>query len=94
MSTDLEHWHRVILRFAAKQTTSQTPTEVRRRLGRWVEHCLSENIEPTRRDEILADIWVSQLTLLTKPGTLTAPSTQAKYKQLLRAWFAWCESGE
>ncbi|WP_420621995.1 hypothetical protein [Candidatus Poriferisodalis sp.] len=93
MSTDLEHWQRVILDFAANQTTSQTPAEVKRRLGRWVKHCLSENIDPTRRDEPAVNIWVSQLTLLTKPGTLMAPSTQAKYKQILRAWFAWWAIG-
>ena len=87
VSTGLEHWKRVILNFAAEQTTSQTTADITRRLGRWVEHCLSENIDPARRDETLAKIWVSQLNLLTKPGTPMAVSTQAKYNQLLRAWF-------
>lgn len=92
VSTDLEHWQQVVLNFAANQTTSQTPADVKRRLGRWVEHCVSENIDPTRRNETLANAWISQLTLLTKPGTLMAPGTQAKYRQLLRAWFDWCEN--
>lgn len=91
MSTSLGRWERVILEFAAARTTSQTRAEIKRRLGRWVQHCRSENIDPTRRDEETAFQWVSELNLLTKPGTPMAPSTQSKYKQLLRAWFAWWE---
>ena len=93
VSTDLGRWKRVILDFYDDQTTSQTRADVKRRLRRWVEHCRSENIDPTRRDEPAVAEWVSQLTLLTKPGTLMAPGTQAKYKQLLRAWFAWWQDG-
>ena len=49
----------IILDFAAVQTTSQTPADIRRRLGRGVKHCRSEHLDSTRRDEETANIWFS-----------------------------------
>lgn len=91
MSTGLGRWERVILEFAAVQTTSQSDADITRRLRRWIEHCRSVNIDPTRRDERAVREWASELDHMTAPGTPISGSTPGKFETILRAWFAWWE---
>ena len=91
MSTTLGRWERVIIDFADEQTTSQSGADVKRRLGRWLEHCRSENMDPTRRDEQAVLEWANSLDHKTDPGTSISGSTPGKYVTILKAWFGWWE---